>query len=265
MAGKTTRIGLCKCYACKKPFTVRQGSIFESSHLPLRYWLQAIHLMSASKKGISTRQLQRMFQCSMRTAWHLSHRIREIMKPGTANDVPPMGGLATTLEADEVYIGPVAGRKKGRPVMEKHIVMALVERGGAARSVQVPNVKAETLSRVLASVRTGTRLMTDDGGGYRWKLDNIKSHQTVNHSQGEYVRGEVHTNSVEGFFSILRRGLYGTYQNVSEAHLHRYLNEFDYRYTNREALGIDDKTRTALAVRNAKGRRLTYETTRGAQ
>lgn len=252
------RHGLRKCYACRKEFTVRVGSIFEDSHLPLHLWLQAIHLLSSGKKGVSTRHIQRLLNCSMKTAWFLTHRIREIMKPGTVDDLPPMGGLAVTLEADEVYIGAMAGRKKGRPVVEKHIVMTLVERNGQARSMQVPNVRAETLHRILSSVKTGTKLMTDDGVGYRWKFDNFKSHERINHSEGEYVRGDVHTNTVEGFFSILRRGLYGTYQHVSEAHLHRYLNEFDYRYNHREALGEDDSTRAALAVRNAKGRRLTY-------
>lgn len=253
------RHGLRKCYGCRKTFTVRVGSIFEDSHLPLHLWLQAIHLICSAKKGISTRHIQRLFNCSMKTAWHLTHRIREMMKPGTADDLPPIGGMSVTLEADEVYIGAKAGRKKGRPVVDKHIVLSLVERNGAVRSTQIPNVRAETLDRALSNVKPGTKLMTDDGTGYRWKQDNIKSHETVNHSQGEYVRGNVHTNSVEGFFSILRRGLYGTYQHVSEAHLHRYLNEFDYRYSNREALGVDDKTRANLAVRNAKGRRLTYE------
>jgi transposase-like protein len=252
------RHGLRKCYACRKEFTVRVGSIFEDSHLPLHLWLQAIHLLTSGKKGVSTRHIQRLLNCSMKTAWFLTHRIREIMKPGTADDLPPMGGLAVTLEADEVYLGAMAGRKKGRPVVEKHIVLALVERNGQARSMMVPNVRAETLHRILSSVKTGTKLMTDEAGGYRWKLDNIKSHQRVNHEKGEYVRGDVHTNTVEGFFSILRRGLYGTYQHVSEAHLHRYLNEFDYRYNHREALGEDDSTRAALMVRNAKGRRLSY-------
>lgn len=258
------RHGLRKCYGCRKEFTVRVGSIFEDSKLPLHLWLQAIHLLTSAKKGVSTRHIQRLLNCSMKTAWFLTHRIREIMKPGTANDVPPMGGLAVTLEADEVYIGAMAGRKKGRPVVDKTIVLSLVERNGHARSTTVPNVRAETLHRVLAKVKSGTKLMTDDAAGYRWESPNFKSHQRINHTQAEYVRGDVHTNTVEGFFSILRRGLYGTYQHVSEAHLHRYLNEFDYRYNHREALGENDLTRAALVVRNAKGRRLTYERTRGA-
>jgi transposase-like protein len=253
------RHGLRKCYGCRKTFTVRNGTIFEESHFPLHLWLQAIHLLTSSKKGISTRHIQRLMNCSMKTAWFLTHRIREIMKPGTSDDLPPMGGLAVTLEADEVYIGAKAGRKKNRPVTDKAIVIALVERNGHARSMQIPNVRAETLSKVLSNVKTGTKLMTDDAGGYSWQLDNLAGHETVNHSAQEYVRGNVHTNNVEGFFSILRRGLDGIYQHVSEAHLHRYLNEFDYRYSNRERLGVDDKTRANLAVRNAKGRRLTYE------
>ncbi len=177
------RHGLRKCYVCRKEFTVRVGSIFEDSHLPLHLWLQAIHLLSSGKKGVSTRHIQRLLNCSMKTAWFLTHRIREIMKPGTADDVPPMGGLATTLEADEVYIGAMAGRKKGRPPVEKHIVVALVERSGQARSVMVPNVRAETLHKVLSNVRSGTKLMTDTSGSYGWKHDKIKSHETVNHSK----------------------------------------------------------------------------------
>jgi len=136
--------------------------------------------------------------------------------------------------------------------------MTLVEREGRARSYHVPNVRAETLHAVVSKVKTGTKLMTDDAGGYRWTHDNIASHETVNHSAQEYVRGNVHTNSVEGFFSILRRGLEGVYQHVSEAHLHRYLSEFDFRYSNRAKLGIDDVTRTNIAIQGAKGKRLTY-------
>lgn len=255
------RHGLRKCYAakCRKTFTVRVGTIFEDSHLALRHWLQVIHLMTSSKKGISTRQIQRLLNCSMKTAWFLTHRIREIMKPGTPDSVPPMGGLGVTLEADETYVGAEAGRKKNRPPVEKAIVMALVERNGHVRSTQIPNVRASSLGKVLGQTQRGTKLITDEASGYRDFASSFVSHETVNHSAGEYVRGRVHTNTVEGFFSILKRGLYGTYQHVSEAHLHRYLNEFDYRYNHRERLGVDDKTRAGLALRNAKGRRLTYE------
>lgn len=251
------RHGLYKCYHCRGQFTVRKGTVFEDSHLPMHLWLQVIYLMQSSKKAISTAQVQRLLNCSMETAWFLTHRVREMMRTDPEK-MGPLGGMNVTLEADEVYIGAKAGRKKGRPPVEKAIVMTLVERDGRARSYHVPNVRAETLHRVLSKVRTGTKLMTDEGTGYRWKLDNIKSHETVNHGQDEYVRGSVHTNTVEGFFSILKRGLYGTYQHVSDHHLHRYLNEFDFRYNNRIALGIDDVTRTNIAIQGAKGKRLTY-------
>jgi transposase-like protein len=253
-----SRHGLRKCYACRKDFTVRVGTIFEDSHLALHLWLQAIHLLNSSKKGISTRQIQRLLNCSMKTAWFLTHRIREIMKPGTAQDLPPMGGIGVTIEADETYIGAIAGRKKGRPPVEKKIVMSLVERDGAVRSHHIPDVRAENVRRVLNTAKHGTKLMTDDARVYQTTPTHFSSHDRIAHAYGEYVKGDVHTNTVEGFFSILERGLFGTYQHVSEAHLHRYLNEFDYRYNHRERLGVNDTTRTGLAVRNSKGRRLTY-------
>lgn len=255
------RHGLRKCYGCRKEFTVRVGTIFEDSHLPMHLWMQAIHLLSSSKKGISTRQIQRLLNCSMKTAWFLTHRIREIMKP-TDQSLPPLGGLTVTIEADETYVGAKAGRKKGRAPVEKLIVMSLVERNGAARSFHVPNVQASTVSRVLANnTRRQSALMTDEASAYNNVGWNFRRHETVNHSAEEYVRGDAHTNTVEGFFSILKRGLFGTYQHVSEHHLHRYLNEFDHRYSHREKLGINDTTRTGITVRNAKGRRLTYRRT----
>lgn len=263
LQGKTTRPGLRKCYACRKPFTVRHGSIFEDSHLALHLWLQVIHLMCASKKGISTRQIQRMLSCSMKTAWFLTHRIREAM--AERGDLPPLGGMGATVEADETYIGGKSDRKKGRGVTDKKIVMALVERGGSVRSFQIPNVRSSTLSEALAkNLRVGTALMTDDASGYRKLEGDFRSHDRIAHAYGEYVRGPIYTNTVEGFFGILKRGLYGTYQNVSEAHLHRYLSEFDFRYSKRENLGINDATRAGLVVKGAKGKRLTYQTIAGA-
>lgn len=259
MNGKTTRLGLCKCYACQKPFTVRMGTIFESSHLPLHLWLQVIHLMCASKKGISTRQIQRMLQCSMKTAWHLTHRIREIMKP----QIFGMGGEGATIEADSTYVGRKAGRKLGPAKAPMNAVFALVERNGRVRSFHVPNVQAHTLWQAIkaAEVSRRSHLRTDEARTYDIIGPNFATHETVNHSIDEYVRGDVHTNSVEGFFSILKRGVYGTYQHVSEAHLNRYLTEFDFRYSNREARGFDDTLRAEIALQGAKGRRLTYETT----
>jgi len=262
LQGKSSRPGLRKCYACRKTFTVRIGSIFEDSHFPLRFWLQAIQLICASKKGMSTRQIQRAFNCSMKTAWFLTHRIREIMKRDDDLFQPPIGGEGKTLEADWTYVGRKPGTKARKGAASMNPVFALVERDGTVRSFHVPNVRAENLGRVLAvHADPDSHFMTDEAPlfvGLGW---NFRSHGHVKHSADEYVRGDIHTNTIEGFFSILKRGVYGTYQHVSEAHLHRYLAEFDFRYSNREKRGVDDVQRAALAVKGAKGRRLTYETT----
>ena len=262
LTGKSSRPGLRKCYACRKTFTVRIGSIFEDSHFPLHLWLQAIQLINASKKGISTRQIQRTFNCSMKTAWFLTHRIREIMKP-TKNGVgSPMGGEGSTLEADLTYVGRKAGTKVHPGTGHMRPVLALVERDGGARSFHMPNVRGDTLHAVLDShASPKSKFMTDEEASFTTIGWNFASHGTVKHTANEYVRGDAHTNTVEGFFSILKRGMYGVYQHVSEAHLHRYLAEFDFRYSNREKLGVDDVQRASLALKGAKGRRLTYETT----
>lgn len=261
LKGKSSRPGLRKCYVCRKAFTVRIGSIFEDSHLPLRLWLQAIHLLSSSKKGFSTRQLQRTFNCSMKTAWFLTHRIREIMKRD--DGLPPIGGEGKVIEADETYVGRKPGTKVRRGFSHMNPVVALVERDGSARSFHVPTVRADTLRPILhGQVSHNSRLMTDELAAYKLLGHRFKSHEAVKHSADEYVRGDVHTNTVEGFFSILKRGVYGTYQHVSEAHLHRYLSEFDFRYTNREKVGIGDVERADRALIGAKGKRLTYQTTR---
>jgi transposase-like protein len=266
LQGKTTRMGLRKCYACKKPFTVRMGSIFEDSHLPLHLWLQIIHLMCASKKGISTRQVQRMLECSMKTAWFLTHRIREAMKEPRGIFTPPIGGAGKTVEVDETYVGRKAGTKAFLPVSEKQPVVALVERNGEVRSFHMPAIRANTLRSAMArNISLESHLMTDESQMYTFIGHNFASHGTVVHSKKEYVRGEIHTNTVEGYFSILKRGIYGIYQHVSEAHLHRYLSEFDFRYNNRIALGVDDTARAARALKGAKGKRLTYETTNRPQ
>ena len=263
--GKTSRPGLRKCYACRKTFTVRIGSIFEDSHFPLHLWLQAIQLICGSKKGISTRQIQRTFNCSMKTAWFLTHRIREIMKPADASG--PLGGEGKTIEADVTYVGrkPMTKARRGGG-SNMNPVFSLIERDGAARSVHMPNVRVENLGAALENHASGkSDLMTDEAGAFVQLGWNFRSHQTVNHSKDEYVRREgtrvITTNGVEGFFSILKRGVYGVYQHVSEAHLHRYLYEFDFRYSNREKLGVNDVARASRALVGAKGRRLTYETT----
>jgi transposase-like protein len=267
LKGKSTRPGLYKCYRCRKPFTVRMGSIFEASHLPLHLWLQVIHLMCASKKGISTRQIQRMLQCSMKTAWFLGHRIREAMNDNPGMFYSPLGGAGKTVEADETYVGRKFHTRAYEPPKPQQIVMALVERSGAVRSFHVPNVTAQVLRPIIAKhAHRDSRFMSDEAhvySGIGWNFG--AGHFTVKHGEKEYVRGAVHTNTVEGYFSILKRGVYGVYQHVSEAHLHRYLYEFDFRYSNRVRLGVDDVQRTALAVEGARGKRLTYETTRAAR
>lgn len=263
--GKTTRLGLYKCYACSKPFTVRMGTIFEGSHLPLHLWLQVIHLMCASKKGVSTRQIQRMLECSMKTAWFLTHRIREAMKDGA---IGPLGGEGKVLEADTTYIG---GKEKNKHVgkrtrgniggMGKQIVHSIVERDGRVRSHHIPRVNGETLRPILeAHADKKSALMTDTAGGYMQIGREFARHEMVDHGKDEYVRGDAYSNTVEGYFSILKRGLTGVYHSVSEAHLHRYLAEFDFRHSNREKLGINDVSRADFALLGVKGKRLTYRT-----
>jgi len=262
--GKSTRLGLHKCYACKGQFTVRQGTIFESSHLPLHLWLQVIHLFCASKKGISARQIQRMLQCSMKTAWFLGHRIREAMAEKHGLFGPPLGGEGKVVEADEAYIGRNANKKLAGPGPQMPVV-SLVERGGRVRSFHVARVTSSNLHPILARhADVQSRLMSDDARIYRGIGWNFADHGIVTHSRGEYVSRQdptIHTNTVEGYFSILKRGIFGTFHHVSEAHLGRYLSEFDFRYNNREKLGFTDSERANVALMGVKGKRLTYRTT----
>jgi transposase-like protein len=262
LQGKSNRIGLYKCYACRKPFTVKIGTIFEGSHIAMRDWLVAIHLMASSKKGISSNQLHRTLGVTIKSAWFMSHRIREAMKRNDDLFTPPMGGAGKTIEADETYVGRKPGTKVRRGAAHMNAVIALVERDGSARSFHVPNVRGETLRAVIAThASRESNLRTDDLAAYKEIGWNFASHETVKHSADEYVRGDAHTNTVEGFFSILKRGINGVYQHVSEEHLKRYLAEFDFRYSNRVALGVDDEARAARIVTGAKGKRLTYRTT----
>ena len=267
LQGKTTRPGLRKCYACKKPFTVRIGTIFESSHLGLHLWLQVIHLMCASKKGISTRQIQRMLQCSMKTAWFLGHRIREVMAPGA--NAGPLGGPGKIVEADETYFGVADGKRKqkfhGMGRMMK--VMSLVERGGKVRSQRIKDATKLTARDVLrANLHPESILHTDGSPIYR-EIDASKEHEFVDHQIGYVGIGrkgrKVHTNTLEGFFSVFKRGMVGIYQHCGEQHLNRYLAEFDFRANTREKFGINDVSRASIALNATKGKRLTYRTTAG--
>jgi transposase-like protein len=263
--GKTTRTGLWKCYACMKPFTVKVGTVFESSHVPLHIWLQTVHLIASIKKGISTHQIHRTMGVTLKTAWFMTMRIREAMK---TFGFEPLGGPWRVVEGDETYIGgKAANRAYSDTIPPKQIVMTLVERGGGVRSFHVPNVNSANLQPIIAKhVHTDSRYMTDTSTVSAYLgLPFRGRHQTVNHSVKEYVRGDVYTNTVEGYFSILKRGIYGVYQHVSEAHLQRYLAEFDFRYTYRIKTGYDDAARAYLILEGAWGRRLTYRTTRGAR
>lgn len=255
LKGKTTRPGLRKCYACKKPFTVRMGTIFESSHLPLHLWLQIIHLMCASKKGISARQIQRMLQCSMKTAWFLGHRIRLAMAP--ASDAGKIGGPGVTVEADETYLAksPKTRKDPNLPIGAKPApgVLSLVERGGNIRSM--PLDEKSVRDHLAVHLDERSRLVTDGSTMYKFQ---VRNHESVDHSKREWVRGDVHTNTLEGFFSIFKRGLVGVYQHMDKKHLDRYLAEFDFRQNNRAKLGIDDAQRADRALLGMKGKRLTY-------
>lgn len=266
LKGKSTRPGLYKCRDCRKPFTATLGTIYERSHIPLHKWLLATHLMCASKKGMSAKQLHRMLGFgSYRTAWFMAHRIREAMAP-LKGSTGPLGGEGKIVEADETYIGGKDKNKhkskrpnKGRGGVSKEIVVSLVERDGAVRSFHVANVSGKTLRPILVTqIDRASTLMTDEGGQYATFGKEFARHETVNHGIGEYVRGPFHSNTVEGYFSILKRGVVGTYHSISEAHLKRYLAEFDFRYNHREALGVNDTERTDAAIAGTVGKRLTY-------
>ena len=266
--GKTTRPGLRKCYACKKPFTVRIGTIFESSHLALHLWLQVIHLMCASKKGISTRQIQRMLQCSMKTAWFLTHRIREAMAPAT--DAAPIGGSGVIVEADETELAPSRKTKRNGRRMRKDNkgFVALVERDGQVRSAVIDGRYMNDVRGVVRANLHPDSILHTDGAQFYKGMMPVGQHESVDHNK-MYARdsnnGRVHCNTAEGFFSIFKRGLVGTYQHMSPAHLPRYLAEFDFRANTREKLGFNDVSRAEMALQGFKGKRLTYETTGAGQ
>lgn len=269
LAGESMGPGWWYCGACQDKFTVRVGTVMERSHIPLHKWLLGFRLMSSSKKGISAHQLHRTLGITYKSAWFLCHRIREAM---TDTDPTPLGGKDKIIEADETYYGKTGDPRDStfvndvgwvKPVQDKMKVMTLVERGGKARSVHIDRATSAELNRVLAEkADPQSRLMTDEFPAYRRPGRRFAKHETVNHTEKEYVRGEAHTNTVEGFYSIFKRGMKGVYQHCSEKHLHRYLAEFDFRYSNRIRLGVDDAERTGRAIRGAEGKRLTYRRTR---
>jgi len=263
LQGKSTREGVYKCRECEKPFSVTVGTVFESSHVPLHKWVYATHLLTASKKGISSHQLMRMLGVSYKTAWFMSHRIREGMRQ--ANPAP-MGGSGKTVEVDETFIGTQEGQPKRKTGWgHKNIVLTLVERGGPARSFHVDGVRVADIAPIVRrNIARSTALMTDEATYYNEVGEDFASHEAVNHSQKEYVRGNVSTNTVEGYYSIFKRGMKGIYQHCSEKHLHRYLSEFDFRYSNRVALGVNDEARAEKALQGIAGKRLTYRRPRKA-
>jgi len=260
MLGKSTRIGVYKCYQCRKPFTVKVGTVFESSHVKLHLWLQAMFLMASSKKGVSSNQLHRTLGVTLKTAWFISHRLRVAMQ---TVGLEPMGGAGETVEIDETFIGRLVDMpKQTAGFSHKNVVLSLVNRdSGEARSFHVASTsKADILPIVEANVRKETAVMTDEAPRYKKLGERFASHDVVNHSKDEYVRGNAHTNSVEGFYSIFKRGMKGVYQHCAERHLHRYLAEFDFRYSNRVAVGVNDIARTDRMIRGIVGKRLTYRT-----
>ena len=267
MGGASTRIGAYKCYDCRKPFTVKIGTIFESSHIPLRLWLQAIFLIASSKKGISSHQLHRTLGITLKSAWFMSHRIREAMK---SSDTSFFGGDGGAVEVDETFIGrdftkKPKGSKIGRGFEHKNKVFSLIDRKtGKARSMVVDNLKLATLLPILqANISQDAHVMTDDAAQYKSLNKFFADHGFTKHMLGEYVsrtNPHVHTNTIEGFFSIFKRGMKGVYQHCGHNHLNRYLAEFDFRYNNRVALGVDDQQRAENLLLGVKGKRLTYQT-----
>lgn len=274
LQGESTRPGLYKCRPCQKPFTATMGTLYERSHIPLHKWLLATHLMAASKKGISAHQLWRMLGFgSYRTAWFMAHRIREGMAPLNKNSEGPLGGPGKIVEADTTYIGGKeknkhASKRDGSKIggVGKQIVHTLVERKGKARSNHIANISGKTLRPIVVSqVSRKSTLMTDTAGGYMGVGKEFERHEMVDHGAGEYVRGDAHSNTVEGYFSVLKRGITGVYHHVSEAHLKRYLAEFDFRYNERMALGVNDADRASKAVVGIAGKRLLYQDANGSE
>lgn len=256
LEGKAHRPGLWKCQDCRKQFSVTVGTVFERSKIPLSKWMAAAYLLCSSKKGISAHQLHRTLGVTYKTAWFLAHRIRFAMADQGGGLMGEGGG---TVEADETYIGRKPGRKVRAGHGHKETVFSLVERGGNVRSTHITGKVFAGVKRALKGNVSGEAvLMTDDARMYRKIAKQFADHQAVNHSRGEYVRGDAYTNTVEGVFSIFKRGMIGTYQHCGSQHLHRYLAEFDFRYNHRSSLGIEDGARVVDVLKGIEGKRLTY-------
>lgn len=268
----TKKLGRYRCAAptCRKDFTVMTGTVMERSHAKLIDWALAFHLAASSKKGFSAHQLHRELGCQYNTAWFMFHRVREAMRRGDL-ELPPLGGEGQIVEADETYFGQQENpqlspqrygqpyKKRGRGPAGKRAVIALVERGGNVRSFHPAIADGNTVNKIVReNIARETRLHTDESKYYVKVGKDFAAHETVSHKRGEYVRDGVHTNTVEGFFSIFKRGMRGVYQHCGEKHLHRYLAEFDFRYNYRASLGYNDKDRTIAAVKGGEGKRLTY-------
>ncbi|WP_375458439.1 IS1595 family transposase [uncultured Enterovirga sp.] len=263
MAGKT-QAGMFLCNDCRDKFTARVGTVMGRSHVPVHKWLLAIHLLTSSKKGMSAHQLHRMLGVTYKTAWFMAHRIRAAMAP--APDAGPIGGEGKIVEVDETYHGNMDDKTKGKTTIRgkrglggKRPIVSLVERGGSVRSFYSGiATKASVTEIVKGNIARESRVFTDESRLYGEVKGHFGEHLTVHHSSGEYVRGEVHTNTIEGYFSVFKRGMKGIYQHCGEKHLHRYLAEFDFRYNYRTALGFNDTDRAAAALKGIEGKRLTY-------
>jgi transposase-like protein len=268
LRGKAHRPGVFQCNDCREQFTVTTGSVMERSKIPLNKWLMAMHLMASSKKGYSAHQLHRTLGITYQSAWFLAHRIREAMREA---ELAPMGGSGSVIEADETYYAkletprkrnkysppPTKGGRSGGA--QKRAIFGLVERGGRVKTFHIKGATAVEVRDILVTnVSRESKLYTDEARIYTTLGKEFASHDTVTHSLGEYVRGVIHTNTVENVFSVFKRGMRGVYQHCGESHLHRYLAEFDFRYNRRSALGITDTERTEDVARGTEGKRLTY-------